>query len=87
MPAAQAKYDYVASLPEKPGYIRINIVPETLTAVAADEFVSRLPTEYIKRTKEPNNMLLKNKNVNIRKTIPYRVVLETIRKMKTIELN
>lgn len=85
LPVAQANYEYTVSLPPSaPGKHRINVAPELMLLLTADEFMRKLPKEYVVRTRQSNELLYSGRNVAIRKTIPRAVVIETLYKMKTI---
>jgi len=85
-PIAQAAYDRVANLPKEPGKIRINVEPETYLEILTDEFVQRLPEEYVSRSKSQMGALRYVRQSELLKTIPAEVVVDTIGKMKTMVL-
>jgi len=85
-PVAQDAYDRVANLPKEPGKIRINVEPETCVEILTDEFVQKLPEEYVKRSKSQMGALRYVRQSELRKTVPAEVVVDTIGRMKTLVL-
>ena len=85
LPVAQANYEYIASLPPSgPGKHGMNVSPELMLLLTADEFMRKLPKEYVVPTRKPNTLLYSGKKVAIGKTIPRDVVIDTLYKMKTV---
>lgn len=86
LPAARAEFERTASLPTRPNKHYINIDPDLMASLAAYEFVQKLPREYKKRTKRPNESMYPHKKIAICRTVPHNVVMDTIRKMRTVFL-
>ena len=60
------------------------MAPELMLLLTADEFMRKLPREYVVRSQKPNELLYSGKKVAIGKTVPRDVVIDTLRKMKTV---
>ena len=83
-PACQASHEVVNPPPRKKDKVSLNILPEAAASIAADEFVQKLPPEYTKRITKPNPNLPSGRKIDLRKPVPAEVVLNTVRRMKTL---
>jgi hypothetical protein len=71
--------------PEKPGYARVGFDPEYLAEIVTMEFLNTLPKKYV-ISPECADALLFNTSLKVAQPIPAKVVLATLKKMKTIVL-